>query len=68
MDDPLDLLGLEEGVQSAPVPDVHLVKFRLGVDSGPEAGLEVIGHHHLPARVDELVHGVGADVPGPAQH
>ena len=60
--------GLEQRVQGRPLPDVQLVEPGLGVDGGLEAGLEVVGHHHVPAGVDELVHGVGADVAGPAQH
>ena len=68
MDDAVDVLGLEQGVQRALVPDVQLIEFRLGVDGGPEAGLQVVGHHHVPARVNELVHRVGADITGSAQY
>ena len=68
MDDPVDVFGLEQHVQGPPVPDVQLVEAGLGVDRGAEAGEQVVGHHHVPAGVDELVDRVGADVPGPAQH
>ena len=68
MDHALDLLRLEQGVQGALVPDVQLIEPGLGVDRLPEAGEEVIRHHHVPARVDELIHCVGADVAGSAQH
>ena len=68
MDHALDVLRLEQGVQGALVPDVQLIKFCLGVDGGPEAGLKVVGHHHLAARVDEFIYRVGADVAGSAQY
>ena len=68
MDDALDVLRLEQGVQGALVPDIQLIKLCLGVDGGPEAGLKVVGHHHLAARVDEFIYRVGADVAGSAQY
>ena len=68
MDDAVDLLGLKQGVQRALVPDVQLIEFRLGVDGGPKTGLQIVGHHHLPARINEFVHCMGADVTGSAQY
>ena len=68
VDHALDVLRLEQGVQRPLVPDVQLIEPGLGVDRLPEAGEEVVRHHHVPARVDELVHRVGADVAGSAQH
>ena len=68
MDHALDVLCLEQGVQGTLVPDVQLIEPGLGVDRLLEAGEEVIRHHHVPACVNELVHRVGADVAGSAQH
>ena len=63
VDHTVDLLRLEQHIQSGPVPDVQLVEPGFGMNSGLEAGLEVIGHNHIPASVDEFIHSVGADVP-----
>ena len=68
VDDTVNLFRLEQHVQGRPVPDVQMVEAGLGVDGGPEAGEQVVRHHHVPAGVDELVYSMGADIPGPAQH
>ena len=68
MDDALDLLLLKQLVQSLPVPDVQLIEAGLGMHGGPEAGEQVVRHHHVPAGVDELVHSMGTDIAGSAQH
>ena len=68
MDDAVDVLGLEQLVHSCPVPDVRLIEAGLGVDGGPEAGEQVVGHHHVPSGLDELVHGMGTDISGSAQN
>ena len=68
VDDAVDVLGLEQLVHGRPVPDVRLIEAGLGVDGGPEAGEQVVGHHHVPSGLDELVYGVGADVSGSAQN
>ena len=68
MDDALDLLLLKQLVQCLPVPDVQLIEARLGVHGGPEAGEQVVRHHHVPAGIDEFVHGVRADIAGSTQH
>ena len=39
VDHALDVLRLEQGIQGAPVPDIQLIKLRLGVDSCLESGL-----------------------------
>lgn len=68
MDHALDLLLLKNPVHGRPVPDVRLIEAGPGMDRLPEAGLEVVRHHYVPARVDELIHGVRADVSGSAQY
>ena len=49
MDDALDLLLLKQLVQSLSVPDVQLIEAGLGMHGGPEAGEQVVCHHHVPA-------------------
>ena len=66
MDDSVDVLGLEQHVQSGPVPDVQLVKASFGVDGSPETGEQVVCHHHVPAGVNEFIYRVGANVTGAA--
>mgnify|MGYP000368073373 CR=1 FL=1 len=68
VDDAVDVLGLEQLVHGRPVPDVRLIEAGLGVDGGPEAGEQVVGHHHVPSGLDELVHSVGTDISGSAQN
>ena len=68
MDNALDLLLLKQLVQGLPVPDVQLIEAGLGVHGGPESGEQVVRHHHVPAGIDEFVHGVRADIAGSTQH
>ena len=68
VDDALDVLGLEQGIQSPPIPDVQLIEFCLGMDCGFEASLQVVGHHHVPAGVNQFIYRMGADVSGSAQY
>ena len=68
MDDAVDVLGLEQLVHGRPVPDVRLIEAGLGVDGGPEAGEQVVRHHHVPASVNQLIHSVGADIASSTQY
>ena len=64
----LDFLLLKEPVQLLPLPQINLIKLRLGVYGGLETGDEIVRHHDLPARVDQLIDGVGTDIARAAQH
>ena len=58
MDHAVDFLPLEQHVQSGPVPDIQLVEPGLGVDGGLETGLEIVGHHHVPARAEPAIFNI----------
>ena len=68
VDHPLHLFLVEDPGKGRPVPDIRLVKPGLWVDRLPKTGLQIVHHRHLPAGLDQLVHGVGANVPGSPQH
>ena len=68
VDHALNVLGLKQSVQGSPVPDVQLIELSLGVDGRPEASLQVVGHHDLPAGVDEFINRMGANIASSAQN
>ena len=68
MNNSLNGLLLKKSVHGLPVPDVQLIEPGLGVYGGPEAGEQVVRHHHVPASVDQLIHSVGADIASSTQY
>lgn len=68
VDDRVDLLGREHMVAEFLVADVALIEPRLGMHRSPEARLQIVRHDNVVAVVDQLIHGVAANVARAAEY
>ena len=62
MDDCVDLFAGKDVVAEFLIADVALIEPRLRMDGLAEACLQIVRHDNVVAVVDQLIHGVAADV------
>ena len=68
VDDRVDLFAGKDVVAEFLVPNIALVEARLRMDGLAEACLQIVRHDNVVAVVDQLIHGVAADVARAAEY